>query len=184
MKQWRCAVVMAMLMCGCAVNAVAQEASASGDVQLQRLLIDYHAAQFVRLGIQQGMAQLKPSPAQSAALQRMSQRFATTSDSAFAETIAPAVRDCISEDRARVVADFLETDSGRTLIGWMLQRIQYPGQAIPPPHVDPNLIQSFATSGGLASLQQFSACLNDSAHQQQMASVVLHYATSQPGGAN
>lgn len=184
MKQWRCAVVMAMLMFGCAVNAVAQEAVASSNAQLQRLLISYHAAQFVRLGVQQGMAQLTPSSAQNAVLQQVSRRLDAISDGAFAEIVAPSLRDCISEDRARVVADFLETDSGQALVAWITQRIQHPGQAISPPSVDQHLVQSFAASGGSESLKQFSECLNNPAHQQQMTMVVLHYASSQPGGAN
>ncbi|MBD8881499.1 hypothetical protein IHE49_13510 [Rhodanobacter sp. 7MK24] len=175
---------MAMLVMGHAGNAVAQEGASSGNRQLQRLLIDYHIAQIMQLGVQRGIAQLPPSSAQNAVLLQMSRQLGMTSDATFAEIVTPSLRDCISEDRARVVADFLETGSGQALIAWVIQSFQHPGQAIPRPDLDRNLAQSFEASGGSAALKQFSVCVNDPARQQQMAVALVHYATRQPGDAN
>lgn len=184
MKKVWCAAAAAVLAWGCAWPALAQQAARSGDAQLQRMLVDYHLAQLMRIGFARTQAQMGGAATQNLVFRQMLQQLNQMPDAQFAQLMAPSVRDCISEDDARIVADFLETDSGRAVVAWMIQGLQQPGQIIPRPAIDNKVAQAFAARGGSAALNQFAACVQSPQRQQQMGLALVHYVTRPAGASN
>lgn len=184
MKKVWCAAAAAVLAWGCAWPALAQQAAPSGDAQLRRMLVDFHLAQLMRMGFERAQAQMGSATTSNPIFQQVLQQLNQMPGPQFAQLAAPSVRGCISEDNARIVADFLETDSGRALVAWMIQGLQQPGQAIPKPPIDQKLAQAFAAQGGAVALSQFSACVQSPERQQQLGLALVHYATRPAGTSN
>lgn len=168
---------------GCGSPALAQQDASSGSTQLQRMLVDYHLSQIMRIAFEHEQAQMSSATAQNPVFQQVLRQLDHITDPQFAQLASPAVRGCISEDNARTVADFLETDSGRALVAWMIQRLRQPGQDVPTPSIDHKLAQAFAARGGAAALTQFGTCVQSPERQQQLGLALVHYAT-QPAGAS
>ncbi|MFK2929780.1 hypothetical protein [Dyella agri] len=184
MKRLWCAIATGALAWGCGWPALAQQDASSGGAQLQRMLVDYHLAQIMRIAFERAQAQMSSATAQNQVFQQVLRQLDRMTDSQFARLAAPSVRDCISEDNARTVADFLETDSGRALVAWMIQGLQQPGQAVPKPSIDRKLAQAFAAQGGAAAMSQFGTCVQTPERQQQLGLALVHYATQPASTSN
>lgn len=184
MKRLWFAIATAALAWGFGCPALAQQGASSGNAQLQRMLVDYHLAQIMQIAFERTQTQMSSATTQNPVFQRVLRQLNQTTDQQFARLAAPAVRTCISEDNARIVADFLETDSGRALVAWMIQGLRRPGQVVPKPSIDRKLAQAFAAQGGAAALNQFGTCVQSPERQQQLSLALVHYATQPTGTSN
>lgn len=169
----------ATLACG-SLPALAQQQASSGNAQLERMLVDYHLSQLMRLGMERAQAQQDPQ-AKNPAIQQVVQQLEHTPDRQFARVVAPTVRDCITEDQARMVSDFLETPTGQAIMGWMVQSLEQPGQTIAKPAVDQQAVLAFQSQGGTAVLNQFSTCVQNPTKQLQMGAALVNFAANTPG---
>jgi hypothetical protein len=144
----------------------------SDNSQLERMLVDYRLAAIMRTYFNNNQAALQGSPV-GAVFEHLNE----VQDAELAHVMAPALRDCVTEDEAKGVADFLETDTGRTVINYMLTNMADPQHSVPQPQVDARAMQRFQANGGAAALQKFSACLKSPDGQRRATIALVHYLT-------
>lgn len=144
----------------------------SNNAQLERMLVDYRLASIMRAYFNSNQAALENSPVGA-----VFAHLNDVQDAELAHVMTPALRDCVTEDEAKRVADFLETNPGRTLINYMVANMADPQHAVPKPQVDAAAMRRFQATGGLASLQKFSACIKAPDGQRRATIALVHYLT-------
>lgn len=171
-----------MLALAC-TGALAQttDAPVQQDVQLKRLIVDFHIGDLMRMGMQQGAQGL--DTANSKPLQDMIDDMLNMPPEEIAEVVTPALRGSVSEDDARKICDFLETRSGRAMVQWMLDREAHRSSPEPThPFVDKQEVLAFEDNGGLAAMQAFAALVKSPEYQKKIMLALLHHATRPQAG--
>lgn len=172
--RWWVALALA-LACG---GALAQATDVAGqqDVQLRRLIVDFHIGDLMRMGMQQGAQGI--DTADSKPLQDMIDQLVNMPPQEIAEAVTPALRGSVSEDDARKICDFLETRSGRAMVQWMLEKESHRSAAEPVhPVVDKKEVEAFKENGGLDAMLAFAALLRTPEYQKKVMLALVHHAT-------
>ncbi|MHA6205201.1 hypothetical protein ACXU4B_12315 [Dyella soli] len=173
LRRWLVGVVLALACVGGAHAQSDLPDPQGDDVQLRRLLVDFRMVQILRVGVARDGAKLNGTP-----LAGLFDQLNSTPEETLAEVIAPSLRGHVSEDDARKIGDFLETESGRALTQWMLQRVSNPGDLTSkPPKGNPKEMKAFMANGGYAAMGAFSTYLQSQEFQRKAVIALLHYLT-------
>jgi hypothetical protein len=172
----RVAALVALGVSGMACAAPQSESAPlpgnSSNAQLERMLVDYRLASIMRAYFNSNMSAWQNSPVGA-----VFAHLNDVQDAELAHVMTPALRDCVTEDEARQVSDFLETDSGRTLINYLVANTADPTHSVPKPQIDATAMRRFQADGGLATIQKFSACMQSPDGQRRVTIALVHYLT-------